>query len=132
MTMPGIGPLGRYVPALEWLRSYERTWLRYDAVAGLTASAVVVPQAMAYGAIAGLPLVVGLYTALVPLVVYAVMGTSRPLSVTTTSTIAILTAHALQEVVPHGNDLELIAATGSLACLVGGMLLVASLLRLGM
>ena len=131
MTMPGIGPLGRYVPALQWLRSYERTWLRYDAVAGLTASAVVVPQAMAYGAIAGLPLVVGLYTALVPLVVYAVMGTSRPLSVTTTSTIAILTAHALQEVTPGATDAQLVLATGTLACLVGAMLLAASVLRLG-
>ena len=131
MTMPGIGPLGRYVPALQWLRSYERTWLRYDAVAGLTASAVVVPQAMAYGAIAGLPLVVGLYTALVPLVVYAVMGTSRPLSVTTTSTIAILTAHALQEVTPGATNAELVLATGTLACLVGAMLLAASVLRLG-
>src|SRR6516162_7948249 len=112
MTMPGIGPLGRYVPALQWLRSYERTWLRYDAVAGLTASAVVVPQAMAYGAIAGLPLVVGLYTALVPLVVYAAMGTSRPLSVTTTSTIAILTAHAVHQVAPDGTEALMIAATG--------------------
>jgi len=70
--------------------SYDGSWLRGDVVAGLTAAAVVIPQAMAYGAIAGLPLVAGLYTALVPLVVYAVMGTSRPLSVTTTSTIAIL------------------------------------------
>jgi high affinity sulfate transporter 1 len=102
-----------------------------DLVAGLTAAAVVVPQAMAYGAIAGLPLVVGLYTALVPLVVYAVMGTSRPLSVTTTSTIAILTAHAVHEVAGGGSDDALIAATGSLACLVGIMLLGASLLRLG-
>jgi high affinity sulfate transporter 1 len=126
------GKLAGWLPALQWLRSYDRAWLRFDLVAGLTAAAVVVPQAMAYGAIAGLPLAVGLYTALVPLVVYAVMGSSRPLSVTTTSTIAILTAHAVHEVAPHGNDLELIAATGSLACLVGGMLLVASLLRLGM
>src|SRR5215471_17199666 len=90
----------RYVPALEWLPVYDRIWLRYDIVAGLTASAVIVPQAMAYGVIAGVPLAVGLYTALVPLVVYAVMGTSRALSVTTTSTIAILTAHALHEVIP--------------------------------
>src|SRR5215468_9101833 len=72
-----------------------RSWLRYDAIAGLTASAVIVPQAMAYGVIAGLPLAIGLYTALMPLVVYAAMGTSRALSVTTTSTIAILTANAL-------------------------------------
>ena len=75
---------------MAWLGSYQRPWLRGDVVAGLTAAAVVVPQAMAYGAIAGLPLVVGLYTALVPLVIYAFMVTSRPLSVTTTSTMAIL------------------------------------------
>ena len=86
---------------------------------------------MAYAAIAGLPLVVGLYTALVPLVVYAVMGTSRPLSVTTTSTIAILTASALHQVAPNGSNEALITATGTLACLVGAMLLVASVLRMG-
>lgn len=120
-----------WVPALDWLRAYDRTWLRGDVIAGLTAAAVVVPQAMAYAAIAGLPLVAGLYTALVPLVVYAVMGTSRPLSVTTTSTIAILTAAALQRVASHGPGESLLAVSGTLACLVGAMLVVASLLRLG-
>ena len=120
-----------HVARLEWLASHDPTWLRYDIVAGLTASAVVVPQAMAYGAIAGLPLAIGLYTALIPLVVYAFAGTSRVLSVTTTSTIAILTANALQEAVPGGSDDALILATGTLACLVGAMLLAASVLRLG-
>jgi high affinity sulfate transporter 1 len=129
---PPTGWAGRWVPALQWLGCYDRAWLRFDVVAGLTAAAVVVPQAMAYGSIAGLPLVVGLYTALVPLIVYAVMGTSRPLSVTTTSTIAILTAHAIQEAAPGGGEARLVAVTGSLTCLVGGMLLVASMLRLGM
>ena len=120
-----------WLPALQWLRSYSPAWLRFDIVAGLTAAAVVVPQAMAYGAIAGLPLVVGLYTALVPLIVYAVMGTSRPLSVTTTSTIAILTAHAVHDISPDGTSASLIAATGTLACLVGAILITASVLRLG-
>src|SRR6516225_6711277 len=96
------------VPAFAWLRGYDSSWIKGDLVAGLTAASVVVPQAMAYAAIAGLPLVAGLYTALVPLVVYAVMGTSRPLSVTTTSTIAILTAGALHQVVPGANDEKLI------------------------
>src|SRR6516162_4575180 len=104
--------LAHWLPALEWLGSYDRRWFRFDAIAGLTAAAVVVPQAMAYGSIAGLPLVVGLYTALVPLLVYAVMGTSRPLSVTTTSTIAILTAHAVHQVAPDGTEALMIAATG--------------------
>src|SRR6516162_10807408 len=87
---------------------------------------------MAYGAIAGLPLTVGLYTALVPLVVYAVMGTSRALSVTTTSTIAILTASALRRVGSAGDEQSLMIAAASLATLVGAILFLASILRLGM
>ncbi len=125
------GLRGRWLPAAQWLSGYERSWLRCDAVAGLTAAAVVVPQAMAYGAIAGLPLVVGLYTSLVPLVVYAVMGTSRVLSVTTTSTIAILTAHAIHEIPPGSAGTSMITAAATLACLVGAVLVLASFLRLG-
>ena len=77
------------------LRGYQREWLRPDVIAGLTAAAVVIPKAMAFATIAGLPVQVGLYTALVPMVVYALLGTSRPLSVSTTTTIAILTGSAL-------------------------------------
>jgi len=130
-TMPKPAWLVRWVPALSWLSSYQRAWLRGDLVAGLTAAAVVVPQAMAYGAIAGLPLAVGLYTALVPLIVYAVMGTSRPLSVTTTSTIAILTAGALHQIAPNGTNDALVAGAATLTFLVGGILLLASVLRIG-
>jgi MFS superfamily sulfate permease-like transporter len=119
------------IPAFTWLRTYDKNWLRGDLIAGLTAAAVVVPQAMAYAAIAGLPLAVGLYTALVPLVVYAVMGTSRPLSVTTTSTLAILAGGALNEVARGAPDDVLVSASATLAFLVGGFLLVSSLLRLG-
>ncbi len=121
----------RWVPAAGWLAAYQRPWLRGDLVAGLTAAAVVIPQAMAYATIAGLPLVTGLYTALIPLLVYAVMGTSRPLSVTTTSTIAILTAGALHQVAPGGTPGELLATTAALACLVGAVLVLAGALRLG-
>src|SRR5262245_28274412 len=119
------------IPAMTWLRAYNRAWFPGDLVAGLTTAAVVVPQAMAYADIAGLPLSVGLYTALVPLAIYAVMGTSRPLSVTTTSTIAILTAGALHEVARDANGNMLISAAASLAFLVGAILLVASILQLG-
>src|SRR5215469_14879364 len=118
--------LERLIPSLQWLHRYDKNWLRGDLLAGMTAASVVVPQAMAYAAIAGLPLVIGLYTALVPLVVYAVMGTSRPLSVTTTSTIAILTADALNEASPGAVNNELLAATVTLAFLVGITLLVSS------
>ena len=94
--------IGKHIPALGWLRSYQSDWLRLDLVAGLTAAAVVIPQAMAYAAIAGLPVELGLYTALTPLLVYALLGTSRPLSVSTTSTIAMLTAVVLAGVAAGG------------------------------
>ncbi len=118
-------------PAAGWLAAYDPKWLRGDLVAGLTASAVVVPQAMAYASIAGLPLVAGLYTALVPLIVYAIMGTSRPLSVTTTSTIGILTASALSPLALGSNHDLLLIAAATLASMVGAILLLASLFRLG-
>jgi MFS superfamily sulfate permease-like transporter len=87
--------LARYVPALAWLGGYQGAWLRGDVLAGLTTAAVVIPQAMAYATIAGLPVQVGLYVATVPALVYALCGTSRPLSVSTTSTLAALTAAAV-------------------------------------
>src|SRR6266542_6604667 len=88
-------PVERYVPALGWLQRYPRGWLRADVVAGVAAGLVVVPQAMAYATIAGMPVQVGLYTCMVPMVVYALLGASRVLSVSTTSTIATLTASTL-------------------------------------
>jgi high affinity sulfate transporter 1 len=113
------------------MHDYRASLLRGDLLAGLTAASVVIPQAMAYAAIAGLPLVTGLYTALIPLVVYAIMGTSRPLSVTTTSTIAILTAGALRELPAGVADSQLLIAVVTLTFLVGVVLLVSSALRLG-
>src|SRR5262250_2525151 len=83
------------LPVFEWLRGYQNDWLRPDVIAGLTAAAVVIPKAMAYATIAGLPVQVGLYTAFLPMIIYAFLGTSRVLSVSTTSTIAILTAAQL-------------------------------------
>src|SRR5262245_41194290 len=118
-------------PMPDWLSGYRKEWLRPDVVAGLTAAAVVIPKAMAYATIAGLPLQVGLYTAFVPMVIYAVLGTSRVLSVSTTTTIAILTAAELGQVAPGGDATQLIAAAATLAALVGAMLVAAALLRLG-
>ena len=126
-----MNSLGKIAPIFNWFPSYQMESIRYDVVAGLTASAVLIPMAMAYAAIAGLPLVVGLYTSLVPLVVYAIMGTSRPLSVTSTSTIAILTAGILGQAVPGGDSASLIAASATLALLTGLFLLLAGVLRLG-
>ena len=115
----------------EWLVSSRADLLRPDIIAGLTTGAVIIPMAMAYAMMAGLPVQVGLYTALVPMVIYAVLGTSRVLSVSTTSTLAILTASQLGQVVPNGNHIALLRASATLTLLVGAALLLARLLRLG-
>src|ERR1022692_414010 len=115
----------------EWLVSCRTDWLRPDIVAGLTTGAVIIPKAMAYAMMAGLPVQVGLYTALVPMAIYAVLGTSRVLSVSTTTTLAILTAAQLGQAVPDGNPAALLKASATLTLLVGAALLLACLLRLG-
>jgi sulfate permease, SulP family len=127
MKNPGYG----FVPAITWLRDYKKPWIGADVMAGLVAATVVIPKAMAFATIAGLPVQVGLYTAFVPMVIYALLGTSRPLSVSTTTTIAILTAAEMNTAAPNGDPATLIAADATLAVLVGAMLILASLLRLG-
>jgi sulfate permease, SulP family len=110
---------------------YRRDWLRWDLLAGLTTAAVVIPQAVAYASLAGLPVEVGLYVAIVPMVAYALVGSSRPLSVSSTSTISILTAGALVEAGADGDPGRAVATASLLALLVGGFLAAAGLLRLG-
>ena len=120
-----------WLPIADWLPSYRKEWFGQDLIAGLTAAAVVIPKAMAYATIAGLPAQVGLYTAFVPMVIYAVLGTSRSLSVSTTTTLAILTATELSQVVPRGDLTLLLRASAVLTLMVGAILLLASVLRLG-
>ena len=115
----------------HWLFDYRKEWLRWDLIAGLITAAVVIPKAMAYATIAGLPVQVGIYTALVPMAIYAVVGTSRPLSVSTTTTLAILAAAELGQVVTDADPAFLMRASATLTLLVGAILLLASLLRLG-
>ena len=102
-----------------------------DVIAGLVAAAVVLPKAMAYATVAGLPVAVGLYTALVPMAIYALVGSSRVLSVSSTTTLAILTGTQLALVVPDGDPAKLLTATAALTALVGVMLILAGVLRLG-
>src|SRR5437868_5023163 len=104
---------------------------RFDVIAGLTAAAVVLPKAMAYATVAGLPVAVGLYTAFVPMVIYALLGSSRVLSVSSTATLAILTGAQLSLVVPDGDPAKLVTATATLAALVGALLMLARLMHLG-
>jgi sulfate permease, SulP family len=119
------------IPVLDWIHDYKSEWIKLDVMAGLTAAAVVIPKAMAYATIAGLPVQVGLYTAFLPMVIYALLGTSRPLSVSTTTTLAILTAAALGDAAPGGDPASLATASATLTLLVGFILVLASLLRFG-
>ena len=107
------------------------TTLHFDIVAGLTAAAVVLPKSMAYATVAGLPVAVGLYTAFVPMLIYALLGSSRVLSVSSTTTLAILAGTQLGLAVPDGDPTRLLTASATLAALTGAMLILAGLLRLG-
>jgi len=129
-SAPGGKSIVRIRP-LEWVSEYRPEWLGPDLVAGLTTAAVVIPKALAYATVAGLPIQVGLYTALVPPVIYAMLGTSRPLSVTTSATLAILTAAETGRLAAAGDPAALLRAAALLTLMVGGALVLASALRLG-
>jgi SulP family sulfate permease len=130
MDLPGSHRSRRFSILPKWVSEYESGWLRLDVVAGLTTAAVVIPKAMAYSTIAGLPVEVGLYVAFVPPIVYALLGTSRPLSVSTTTTLAILTATEFGQLVVS-DPASLMRTSATLTLLVGATLVLASLLRLG-
>src|SRR3954453_4936614 len=121
----------RYFPIAAWLRTYQLSWLRLDLIAGLTTGAVVMPKAMAMATVAGLPVELGLYTALFPMALYAILGSSRRLSMSTTATIGMLTGTALAEVTSPEAPADMIAAAATLTLMVGAALLLASFLRLG-
>jgi sulfate permease, SulP family len=127
--MAGLVRVHRLLPS--WISTYERRYLRFDLVAGLTTSAVVVPSAMAYASLAGLPPEVGLYTALVALPLYALCGTSPVLSVSVTSTLAILTGSSIAAVAGPAKPAELAQAAACLALLTSVALMLAGVLRLG-
>jgi high affinity sulfate transporter 1 len=105
--------------------------LRFDVIAGLTAAAIVLPKAMAYATVAGLPVSVGLYTAFIPMILYALLGSSQVLSVSSTTTLGILAGAQLSLVVPSGDPALLVTALATLTVLVGVLLILASLLKLG-
>ncbi len=120
----------RFLPILAWLPTYERAWLRGDFMAGLTVWAVAVPIAMAYAGIAGAPPIVGMYSAFLPLVAYAVFGTSRTMNVGPDSATALISFTAIGSLAVAGSG-EFLALTAALSLLVGAMFLLFGLCRLG-
>jgi high affinity sulfate transporter 1 len=122
--------INRLAPGLVQFRGYQRDWLPGDAVAGLTVAAYLVPQVMAYATVAGLPPVVGLWAALIPMAVYAVLGSSRQLSVGPESTTALMTATALAPLAA-GDPARYALLAAAAALLVGVICFIAGLVRLG-
>lgn len=125
-----------FVPGLGVLRHYDRSWLRGDVLAGVTVAAYMIPQSMAYAEVAGLPAVVGLWTLVGPLLVYAFFGPSRQLSVGPETTTALMTALAIGSMAGTGSvqeaDLVTRATLGAiLALATGAVCVVAYVARLG-
>jgi sulfate permease, SulP family len=112
------------------MRNYQRGWLRGDVLAGVTVTAYLIPQVMAYAEVAGLPAVVGLWASVAALMVYAVFGSSPQLSVGPESTTALMTATALGGIAA-GQPERYVALAAALAGLVGLFCLVAWAARLG-
>jgi sulfate permease, SulP family len=118
----------RLIPA--WVRGYHRDDLTGDLLAGLIVTMLVVPQGLAFAALAGLPAHFGLYASLLPLIAYALFGTSMVISVGPVAVISLMTAAALAPVAVAGSP-EYVAAAALLALMSGAMLFLFGLLRLG-
>lgn len=119
-----------YIPALEWIPNYQRSWLRGDVIAGITTATLLVPQAMSYALLGGLPPYIGLYASVLPMIVYAFFGTSRQLAVGPVALVALLVASGIGLMAPVGSE-RYIELTILLSLLVGAVFLVMGIFRLG-
>ncbi len=117
-------------PIVAQLRDGRSRLTVRDLTAGVTVAALLIPQAMAYAELAGLPAVSGLYASFIPLLIYAVLGSSRQLALGPTATVAVLTATVI-EPLSDGSPTEALALAGTLALLVGGVCILIGLLRGG-
>lgn len=122
--------ISRYLPILDWARDYDRETLTSDLAAAVIVTIMLVPQSLAYALLAGLPAEVGLYASILPLLAYALFGTSRTLAVGPVAVVSLMTAAAAGSVAAQGSA-DYIAAALVLALLSGLMLSLMGLLRLG-
>jgi SulP family sulfate permease len=120
----------KFIPFLEWTSSYQKSWLSEDLIAGITIGIMVIPQGMAYALLANLPPIYGLYTAIVPMIVYPLLGSSRRLSVGPVAIVALLVGSGVAPLA--AGDLTLfVMYAGTLALMVGLIQLAMGVLRLG-
>jgi len=122
--------LARYLPILDWGRSYNRNAFSNDMIAAVIVTIMLVPQSLAYALLAGLPPEAGIYASIVPIVLYAIFGTSRALAVGPVAVVSLMTAAAIGNVAESGTMGYAMAAL-TLAALSGAILLVMGVLRLG-
>jgi high affinity sulfate transporter 1 len=120
----------RLLPVLGWLPSYRREWLLPDILAGVAVWAVMVPEGMAYSGIVGVPPIMGLYTIIPPLIVYALLGTSRVLVVGPDTATGLISALTVGAIAAHGTA-EFNSYTSTLAILIGAFFLLFGALRMG-
>jgi high affinity sulfate transporter 1 len=123
------GP-GRWIPALAALKTYQRSWLSKDIVAGLVLTAILVPVGMGYAEAAGLPAIYGLYATIVPLIAYAIFGPSRILVLGPDSSLAAIIAATIVPLAAGDPD-RLVALAGMLALMTGGLCILAGLAHFG-
>ena len=122
--------LARYLPIFDWGRTYNGTVLTNDLVAALIVTIMLIPQSLAYAMLAGLPPEIGLYASILPIIAYALFGTSRTLAVGPVAVISLMTLTAASNIAPPGSP-QFIAAALILALLSGLMLIAMGVLRLG-
>ena len=96
--------LHKYIPLFDWIRSYDKSDLRGDLIAGITVGVMLIPQSMAYAVLAGLPPVYGLYASVFPMIIYGILGTSRELAVGPAAIICILIVAGVSEFAEVGSD----------------------------
>src|SRR5215469_6877619 len=128
--LPQLDRLGRALPILRWLPSYDARWFRADVVAGLTLWGILVPEAIAYAGLAGAPVQAGLYTLLASLVAYAILGTTRQAVSAPTSGSSIMMATVVAPFLVTGPG-ELAELLVLLVLVVGIIFLLCGLVRLG-
>ena len=122
--------VSRYFPFLQWVKAYDGTTLTSDLLAAVIVTIMLIPQSLAYAMLAGLPAEVGLYASILPLVAYAIFGTSRTLAVGPVAVVSLMTASAVGQIAAEGT-LDYLTAAIALALLSGGMLVVMGIFRLG-
>lgn len=130
MRLSALRPLARYLPILEWGKTYNRDALTNDVVAAVIVTIMLIPQSLAYALLAGLPAEMGLYASILPLVAYAIFGTSRALAVGPVAVVSLMTAAAVGNLALQGTA-EYAAAAIILAFLSGLILIVMGVFRLG-